>query len=311
MRKYVAQFIVLIIVLLGFWCLWANLQENLTKLNIPTGFGFLKEQAGFNIIFHLIDYNESSSYFRAFLVGLLNTLLVSVNGIILASLLGFLLGVFRLSKINILSCLSLVYIEIIRNIPLLLQIFFWYFVVLRNLPAPRDSYSLFDCIYLNNRGLYLPSFIDTPKLAGFNFQGGINLIPEFLALLIALSTYTAAFIAEIVRASIIAIPKGQFDAGFALGLSNKQLSRLIIIPQAIRVALPPLTNQYLNLTKNSSLAAAIAYPDLVSVFSGTVLNQTGQAIEIISITMGVYLFLSITISLLMIKFESKTSWGKT
>jgi general L-amino acid transport system permease protein len=297
----------------------------------------------------LIEYSEQSTYGRAFLVGLLNTLLVSALGIVLATVLGFVIGVARLSRNWLIARLATVYIETIRNLPLLLQIFFWYFAVIRTLPGPRESLSLWNSVYLNNRGLYVPAPVpgpefwwamivvlasaalawflrpretrpsrpvavggpaaallilafamlaswEIPALRGFNFAGGWVLIPELVALLVALTTYTAAFIAEIVRAGIESVPRGQVEAAEALGLSPRQTLTRIVIPQALRVIVPPLANQYLNLTKNSSLAAAIAYPDLVSVFAGTVLNQTGQAVEVIAITMAVYLAISLAIS---------------
>lgn len=340
-----------------------NTQMNLSRLGIASGFDFLSSPSGFGIIQSLIPYSESSSYGRVFWVALLNTLLVSVLGIFLATLIGFLIGIARLSKNWLVSRLALVYIEIFRNIPLLLQIFFWYFAVLRAMPAPRQSFSLGEAIFLNIRGLYLPApqfqpgfggvlvalavavalvvalrrwahqrqiatgqqfpvlsaalmlliglpllmFIlvgsplkwQIPQLQGFNFQGGWVIIPEMASLLLAISLYTAAFIAEIVRSGIQAVSHGQTEAAFSLGLNSSRTLRLIILPQALRVIIPPLTNQYLNLTKNSSLAAAIGYPDLVSAFAGTVLNQTGQAIECIAITMAVYLTISLLISLLM------------
>ncbi len=338
-----------------------NTLDNLERRGITSGFGFLSSTAGFGIIQSLIDYSEESSYGRAFLVGLFNTLLVSGLGILLATALGFLIGVARLSSNWLISRLAAVYIEVFRNIPLLLQLFFWYFAVLRTLPSPRASFALGDAVFLNIRGLYLPRLVpeaafwwipaalllaavgvlllarwarrrreqtgaafhtayvslglllglpllatavtgfpfawEYPVLKGFNFRGGLVLIPELVALLMALSVYTAAFIAEIVRAGILSVSHGQTEAAYALGLRPSQTLRLVVIPQAMRVIIPPLTNQYLNLTKNSSLAAAIAYPDLVSVFAGTVLNQTGQAIEVIAITMGVYLTISLLIAL--------------
>jgi len=368
-RGWFFQAVTLSIFLYIGWSLWDNLQTNLSSRGITTGFGFLDTESGFGIVSHLIEYSESSSYGRAFLVGLLNTLLVSFIGIILATLLGLIVGVARLSSNWLVSRMALAYVEIIRNIPLLLQIFFWYFVVLRSLPSPRQSINWWDAIFLNNRGVYIPSplpedgfslvgwifgaalllsivlfrwakkrqyqtgkifprwrvtmgmvvglpllfyFIqgaplgwELPALRGFNFQGGLVMIPEFMALLLALSIYTASYIAEIVRAGIQAVNRGQSEAALSLGLSYGQTLRLVVLPQAVRVIIPPLTNQYLNLLKNSSLAAAIAYPDLVSVFAGTVLNQTGQAVEVIGITMGVYLLISLSISLFMNWYNHK------
>lgn len=354
-------FLVAVIAFLGY--VLHNTLVNLEQRGISTGFAFLSSEAGFGIIQTLVDYSEASSFGRTFLVGLLNTLLVSGLGIVLATVLGFLIGVARLSSNWLIARLAAVYIEIFRNIPLLLQIFFWYFAVLRALPRPRDSYSLGEAVFLNLRGLYLPRPIlesgfgwvaivflvavlsilvlprwsrrrrettghappvgryaaavlillpalalvltgmplswELPELKGFNFKGGITVIPELTALLMALSIYTAAFIAEIVRAGILAISKGQTEAAAALGLSRGQVLRLVVIPQALRVIIPPLTSQYLNLLKNSSLATAIGYPDLVNVFAGTTLNQTGQAVEVIAMTMAVYLTVSLAISLFM------------
>ena len=340
-----------------------NTQANLRRLGIASGFNFLSSPAGFDILQSLIPYSATSSYGQVFWVALLNTLLVSVLGILLATLLGFIIGVARLSRNWLVSRLALVYIETFRNIPLLLQIFFWYFAVLRAVPTPGQSLSLGKAIFLNIRGLYVPApqfqpgfgwvlaalglaivlviilsrwsrrrqmetgqtfptlsaalalliglplltfwltgsplVWQVPELQGFNFRGGLVILPEMASLLLALSIYTAAFIAEIVRAGIQAVSHGQTEASFSLGLNRGLTLRLIILPQALRVIIPPLTNQYLNLTKNSSLAAAIGYPDLVSAFAGTVLNQTGQAIECIAITMAVYLTISLLISLLM------------
>ncbi len=340
-----------------------NTLENLHTRGITTGFDFLTQEAGFGIGFTLIDYDETHTYAKTFLVGLLNTCLVSLLGIFFATVLGFLLGIARLSTHFLLNRLALIYIEIFRNIPLLLQILFWYFAVLQALPSPRNSLQLGDSLFINVRGLSIISPIfdagsewfvivgsigliiafiyrsyakrqqtltgkqspitrvmlaiivipqvityflldhpiqwEKPQLTGFNFEGGITVIPELAALLLALSIYTAAFIAEIVRSGIQAVDSGQKEAASALGLSKSHQLRLIVIPQALRVIIPPLTSQYLNLTKNSSLAMAIGYPDLVSVFAGTTLNQTGQAIEIIAMTMAVYLTLSLITSMIM------------
>jgi general L-amino acid transport system permease protein len=340
-----------------------NAKANLEAQKIASGLGFLNHTAGFGINQTLIDYNETHTYSRVFWVGLLNTLLVSGLGIVFATILGFVIGIARLSPNWLVARLAGGYVELIRNLPLLFQILFWYLAVLSTLPGPRQSLSLFGQIFLSNRGIILPrpvpgdDFIyvagafalgviatmmlalwgrrrqartgrpfallwpsmallvglplaifflagspltlDQPRLQGFNFVGGLRLIPEFVALLIALVTYTAAFIAEIVRAGILAVPRGQTEAAAALGLRRGHILRLIVLPQALRVIIPPLTNQYLNLTKNSTLAVAIGYPDLVAVFAGTTLNQTGQAIEIIAITMAVYLVISLATSLIM------------
>src|ERR1700720_3941561 len=341
----------------------ANARANLQAQRITSGFGFLNQTAGFDVSQTLIRYSGSDTYIRVFLVGLLNTLLVSITGIFFAPVIGFLVALGRLSPNWLLSRISGGYVELIRNLPLLFQILFWYLAVLAALPNPRQSISLFGLFFLSNRGLVVPNPIanpglepfalaflvaivaalllrryarrqlfesgrlitirpyvlgvliglplvtalvfgapvtfEVPVLKGFNFSGGSRLIPEFVALTLALSTYTAAFIAEIVRAGILAVHKGQMEAGASLGLSRGLTLRLIVVPQALRVILPPLTNQYLNLTKNSSLAVAIGYPDLVSVFAGTTLSQTGQAIEIIAITMGVYLLISLVTSAMM------------
>ncbi|MGE8362683.1 amino acid ABC transporter permease [Pseudomonas sp.] len=362
-RAWLFQIIAVVAVVALGWYLFDNTQTNLEKRGIISGFAFLNNSAGFGIAQHLIDYTESNSYGRVFVIGLLNTLLVSVIGIVLATLLGFLLGVARLSPNWLISKLATVYIEIFRNIPPLLQIFFWYFAVMLSLPGPRQSLDVGDTFFLNSRGLYLPSPDPTdsfglffgavviaiigsvlfarwskqnfektgkkvpvtfgalpllvvlpglamlfsgspvhwsvPELTGFNFRGGWVLIPELLALTLALTIYTAAFIAENVRSGIMAVSHGQTEAARSLGLPAGKTLRLVIIPQALRVIIPPLTSQYLNLAKNSSLAAGIGYPDMVSLFAGTVLNQTGQAIEVIAITMSVYLAISISISMLM------------
>jgi general L-amino acid transport system permease protein len=341
----------------------ANARANLQSQRITSGFGFLSNTAGFDVNQTLISYSGSDPYTRVFLVGLLNTLLVAVIGIFFATIIGFLIALGRLSPNWLLSRIAGGYVELIRNLPLLFQILFWYLAVLGALPNPRQSVSLFGSFFLNNRGFVIPRPIadpgldpfalalliaivaalvlrsyarrqlfesgrlikiwpyvlglliglplltslvfgkpvsfEVPELKGFNFAGGSRVIPEFVALTLALSTYTGAFIAEIVRAGIQSVHRGQMEAGASLGLTRGSTLRLIVVPQALRVILPPLTNQYLNLTKNSSLAVAIGYPDLVSVFAGTTLSQTGQAIEIISITMGVYLLISLVTSAIM------------
>jgi len=341
----------------------ANARANLQAQRITSGFGFLNNTAGFDVSQNLIPYSGSDTYTRVFLVGLLNTLLVSIIGIFFATVIGFLVALGRLSPNWLLSRISGGYVELIRNLPVLFQILFWYLAVLSALPNPRQSISLFGSFFLSNRGLVVPKPIahgglepfalailvaivaslllqryarrqlfesgrlvkiwpyvvglliglplatallfgapvtfEMPELKGFNFSGGSRIIPEFVALTVALSTYTAAFIAEIVRAGIQSVHKGQMEAGSSLGLQRGSVLRLIVVPQAMRVILPPLTNQYLNLTKNSSLAVAIGYPDLFSVFAGTTLSQTGQAIEIIAITMGVYLLISLVTSAIM------------
>jgi general L-amino acid transport system permease protein len=343
--------------------IYSNAQANLQAQRIATGFGFLQNTAGFGISQTLVPYTESDSYLRVFIVGLMNTLLVSVIGIFLATVIGFIVGLGRLSPNWLVSRLAGGYVELVRNLPLLFQILFWYLAVLATLPSPRQSASILGLFFLNNRGVIVPRPVgeagfepfvfailvavlgwialaiysrrllyatgrrmkiwpyvtgmlvvlplssvlifgkpvtfEIPELRGFNFAGGSRLIPEFIALLVALSIYTAAFIGEIVRAGVLSVHKGQMEAGASLGLARGATLRLIVVPQAMRVILPPLTNQYLNLTKNSSLAVGIGYPDLVSVFAGTTLSQTGQAIEIIAITMGVYLLISLVTSAIM------------
>ncbi|MBB4285269.1 amino acid ABC transporter permease [Roseospira goensis] len=362
-RAVAFQVVALVLVLWVFWTIFQNTLTNMESRGITTGFGFLDNTAGFGILFSLIPYDETNTYGRTFVVGILNTLLVSGLGILFATIIGFILGVARLSPNWLIAKMALVYIEITRNVPLLLQIFFWYFAVLRTLPGPRQSLEFPFSAFLNNRGLYAPSpnlepafwavaitfglaiagavvlvrwakrrqdatgrrfpawsvslaavvglpllvfwlagsplTWDLPALQGFNFRGGVRLIPEFIALWLALTLYTAGFIGEIVRSGIQSVSKGQTEASQALGLRPGQTLRLIVIPQAMRVIIPPLTSQYLNLTKNSSLATAIGYPDLVSVFMGTTLNQTGQAVEIVAMTMAVYLTISLSISFLM------------
>lgn len=340
-----------------------NARANLETQHIASGFGFLWNTAGFDVSVNLIPYSNSDAYIRVFLVGLFNTILVSVVGIFFATILGFIVALGRLSLNWLMARVAGTYVEIVRNLPLLFQMLFWYLAVLAVLPAPRQSLSPFSGFFLNNRGMIVPTplaqpgldyfalavllaiigslalnryarrelyrrgrairvwpyvlalFVglpaltvlvfgaplsfDWPVLKGFNFVGGSRMVPEFVALTLSLTIYTAAFIAEIVRAGILAVHRGQMEAGLSLGLSRGRVLRLIVVPQALRVILPPLTNQYLNLTKNSSLAVAIGYPDLVSVFAGTTLSQTGQAIEIIAITMGVYLLLSLITSAIM------------
>jgi general L-amino acid transport system permease protein len=363
LRGIFYQIVLFVVVLWLGYEFVINARDNLRAAKIATGFGFLDNTAGFSINQTLIPYSEADSYGRVFVVGLLNTLLVAVIGIVLATILGFVIGIARLSSNWLIQRLAGAYVEAIRNLPLLFQILFWYLAVLGVLPGPRQSISILDDVFLNNRGLFIPrplygdgfglvaatfliacaasialrtwsrrrqdatgqqfpvfwtSFglivgstlialvatgfpisFEKPVLRGFNFVGGIRVIPEFVALLIALVTYTAAFIAEIVRAGLLAVPRGQLEAAYSIGLRPGPTLRLVVIPQAMRVIIPPLTSQYLNLTKNSSLAVGIGYPDLFAVFAGTTLNQTGQAIEIIAITMAVYLAISLFTSLLM------------
>ncbi|WGW01786.1 amino acid ABC transporter permease [Vibrio sp. YMD68] len=370
-RSVVFQIVAVLALFFFVYTIVNNALTNLDARGIATGFGFLEQEAGFGIGLTLIEYDETFSYGRTFFVGLLNTALVSVLGIILATVIGFTMGVARLSSNWLVSRFAAVYIEIFRNIPLLLQIFFWYFAVLQALPSARQSMSLGEAIFLNVRGLYFPAPIfeqgsniviaafiigiiatfainiwaknrqkltgqqtpmgriaagliigiplivyvlmgmpisaEYPELKGFNFKGGISIIPELAALMLALSIYTASFIAEIVRSGINAVSHGQTEAAMSLGIPRARTLKLVVIPQALRIIIPPLTSQYLNLTKNSSLAMAIGYPDLVSVFAGTTLNQTGQAIEVIAMTMGVYLTLSLLTSALMNIYNRKVA----
>ncbi|MFW6345255.1 MAG: amino acid ABC transporter permease [Halomonas sp.] len=370
-RALIFQLLLVAAVAAFLFFIIGNTLANLAERGITTGFGFLGNTAGFGIVQSLIDYSSQSTYGRTFLVGLLNTLLVSALGVLAATIIGFTVGIARLSPNWLIARLASGYIEIFRNIPLLLQIFFWYFAVLRALPSPRDSISLGEAAFLNVRGLFLPEPLfasgfgliplalavavvasialvvwnrrrheatgrrlpagwislalivglplavlvvtgvpvtwDVPELRGFNFRGGITVIPEFLALWLALSIYTASFIAEIVRSGIQAIPHGQTEAAQALSLPQGLVLRLVVVPQALRVIIPPLTSQYLNLIKNSSLATAIGYPDLVSVFAGTTLNQTGQAIEVIAMTMAVYLTISLLVSMFMNWFNARVA----
>ncbi len=389
-RSGLIQLVLAGLILWMVWSFYDNAQANLARLGVTSGFGFLDQHAGFSISQSLIPYDESMTYGRVFLIGLLNTLLVAVCGIVLATLLGFLMGVARLSENVVIRVLAAAYVEVTRNLPPLFQIMFWYLAALAILPGPRESWSFgfqppllwigggleqlglagaggwlltqaaelgAPGVFLSNRGLVLPRPVfeqgsgvvlwalllavvlslilarwarrrreatgqpfpvalavaglllilplltaafmgfpmqlEQPELRGFNFAGGVNIIPEFVALLLALSIYTAGYIAEIVRAGISSVPREQVEAARALGLRGPQLLRLVVIPQAMRVIVPPLTSQYVNIAKNSTLGVAIGYPDLVSLFAGTVLERTGLAIEIIVMIMAVYLTISL------------------
>ena len=373
LNKIIPQLVTLLVVVLIFGFFTFNAQINMDNRGIEFGFGFLKQESSFDVQFSLIDYDGSHSYARAYLVGLLNTLLVAFIGIIIATILGAIVGIARLSPNYLIERTAAVYVEFFRNVPLLLQIFFWYFAALRALPLPQDADSIFGVSYLTIKGLYTPSFVwenlniffysliaaiisiiviknyakklqenqgkqlpvfsisiglliilplltflfggvsldfEIPVIkqlstTGFIYEGGLSIPPELIALTLALSLYTATFIAECVRAGIQGISKGQKEAAASIGLTPNQILKLVIMPQALRIIIPPTTNQYLNLTKNSSLAAAIAYPDLVLVFAGTALMQTGRAIEIVSITMLTYLSISLAISLLMNWYNKK------
>jgi general L-amino acid transport system permease protein len=346
-----------------------NAVINMRARGIPMGFGFWNDVAGFDINLHLISYSNLSTYGQAFWVGLLNTLLIAVICIPLATLLGFVVGVARLSPNWLLSRFALVYTSVMRNTPLLLLLLFWYNAVLKSLPGPRQSISIGDVVFLNNRGLYLPMPVardsavwllgavltaialaiglrlwarrrqeqtgaqtptalvslalilglpavviaavgapftfDIARLSGFNLKGGLPVIPEMAALVFGLVTFTAAFIAEIVRAGVLAVPAGQSEAAGALGLHRALSMRFVVIPQAMRLITPPLTSQYLNIIKNSSLAVFIGYPDLVQIFAGTVLNQTQAAVQVMAITMGVYLVISLTVATALNAFNAR------
>jgi len=369
----IALQIALIVVIAGLaYGAILDLAQNLARAHVASGFGFWNNTAGFDISQTLISYSPSTSSFgRAFWVGLLNTLLVAAIGIVLATVLGFVVGIARLSRNWLVARLAGGYVELIRNVPLLLQLLFWYNAVLKSLPQLRGSVALPGGGILNNRGLFLPRpefgphfsaalialFVaiavaivlrdwarrrrertgrqirivlpvlilvcglplavlalagfplgfSVPHMGRFNVSGGVEILPEFAALVLALTVYTAAFIAEVVRAGVLAVPAGQTEAAQALGLRSAATLRLVVVPQAMRVIMPPLTSQYLNLIKNSSLAVTIGYPDLVQVFAGSVLNITGQAVEVIAITMAVYLAISLFTSLLMNLYARATA----
>jgi len=366
-KKILPQIVTLLAVVFVFGFFTFNAQVNMDNRGIEFGYGFLSQESSFDVQFSLIEYDGSHSYARAYLVGLLNTLLVAFIGIIFATIIGVIVGIARLSPNYLIERSAAFYVEFFRNIPLLLQIFFWYFAALRALPLPQDAEAIFGVFFLTIKGLFVPRFvwenldiffysliaaiisivvirnyarklqesegkqlpvfsisagllIILPLLAfliggvslsfempvleqiattSFKYTGGLGLPPELIALTLALALYTATFIAECVRAGIQGISKGQKEAAASIGLTPNQILKLVIMPQALRIIIPPTTNQYLNLTKNSSLAAAIAYPDLVLVFAGTALMQTGRAIEIVSITMLTYLSISLAISVLM------------
>ena len=372
-KDLIPQILTVLLLVLVVIYFTINAQNNMGNRGISFGFGFLSQESSFDITFSLIDYDGSHSYARAFLVGLLNTILVSSIGIFFATLLGVTVGIGRLSQNYLIAKAAEWYVEIFRNIPLILQIFFWYFAALRALPLTVDSINFYDISFLNVKGWYVPRFIWTnfsvflysiiaaiisiffvykyakkqrdnfgkqlptffislglllglplltfliggvslsfeiPELEQLSttvyvYKGGVSIIPELISLALALSMYTATFIAENVRAGILGVNKGQKEAAASIGLTKGQILKLVVMPQALRIIIPPTTNQYLNLTKNSSLAAAIAYPDIVLVFAGTALMQTGRAIEIISITMFTYLTLSLSISVFMNWYNKK------
>ena len=372
-KKIIPQIITLGVVVLVFGFFTYNAQMNMDNRGIEFGFGFLKQESSFDVQFSLIEYDGSHSYARAYLVGLLNTLLVAFIGIILSTIIGVIIGIARLSPNYLIERFAAFYVEFFRNIPLLLQIFFWYFAALRALPLPQDTEAFFGVIFLSIKGLFIPRFLwenldiflysiiaviisiflistyarklqenegkqlpvfiismslviilplltflfggvslnfSIPVLkqistTSFIYEGALGIPPELIALTLALGLYTATFIAECVRAGIQGISKGQKEAAASIGLTPNQILKLVVMPQALRIIIPPTTNQYLNLTKNSSLAAAIAYPDIVLVFAGTALMLTGRAIEIVSITMLTYLSISLSISVLMNWYNKK------
>jgi general L-amino acid transport system permease protein len=298
LRKVAYQAGAIVLALGLAWYLVSNTLGNLAARNIASGFGFLWREAGFEIGESLFSYSAADTYFRALGVGLANTFRVALVGIVLATVVGTVIGLFRLSENLLLKTLSGAYIEFIRNTPLLVQLFFWYALISEALPPPREAAVFFQHIYFSNRGIFFPLPGSVPVLEGFNFSGGGHLSPEFATLLLGLVIYTAAFIAEIVRAGVLSVPKGQVEAARALGLPSRPALRYVILPQALRLIVPPLTSQYLNLAKNSSLAVAIGYPDFVAVVN-TAINQTGQAIEGIALIMAVYLTISLSISAFM------------
>ena len=372
-KRLVPQFLTLLLVVLIFGFFTLNAQVNMDNRGIDFGFGFLKQEASFDIQFSLVEYDGLDPYWWAYVAALLNTLLVAVLGIIFCTIIGVIVGVARLSSNYLIRNTAAWYVEFFRNIPLLLQIFFWYYAALRALPLPQDAEPLLGVSYLTIKGFYIPAMIwenlniflysivlaiigiiivrayarklqenegkqlpvfyislgliiilpllsflvggvsldfEIPvikqlSITSFTYEGGVGLPPELIALTLALSLYTATFIAECVRAGIQGVGKGQKEAAASIGLNPNQILKLVVMPQALRIIIPPTTNQYLNLTKNSSLAAAIAYPDLVLVFAGTALMQTGKAIEIVSITMLTYLSLSLAIAALMNWYNKK------
>ena len=366
-RAFFFQVATLLLIFGLFYTIIGNLFDNIEARGIHTGYSFLKNRAGFDILpflgNYLQDYTPESSNLTVFYVGLINTLVVAFVGIIVTTFLGLFIGIARLSNNYLIAKLAGGYIELFRNVPVLLQIFFWYNIFINIFPHPKKSFSFFDMVFLNQRGLYLPKPIlengfllviiafvvgiiltvfmkryfnkkhdetgvhtrtlgystllilglpavfflllgsplhfDFAVLGKFNLKGGMQVVPEFIALTFALSVYTATYIAEAIRSGIEAVDKGQKEAAAAIGLTQTQSLKLIVLPQALRVAIPPTINQYLNLTKNSSLATAIGYPELMSAFGGTVLNQVGQAVEILGMAMLVYLVISLCISLLL------------
>lgn len=286
----VPQVLLVIIVFAAGYYFCSNAVVNLTSNHISSGFGFLDDPTGFDIIMHLIPYSPESTYLRLFIVGILNTVLLSVLSIIFSTIIGFIIGVARLSKNWLTAKAASIYVETFRNLPLLLQILFWYYIMLHYLPSKDNTWHIGEWLSLNIRGLII---------------FGVEIIPELIAMLLSLSFYSASYIAENIRAGILSVNRGQTEAALALGFNSWQILRLIIVPQALRVVVPPLTSQYLSIMKNSSLSAIIGYPDLVAVFAGTALNQTGQAVETIFMVMSVYLSISLIISYFMNLYNRK------
>ncbi len=371
LRGIVYQAVMLVVLVALVWTASSYAVSNMARLGIPLNFNFWNQISGFEINQTLRPYSALSTYGDAFWIGLYNTLLVAAFGVVFATVIGFVIAVLRLSPNWIVAKLATVYVELFRNIPLLLQLVFWYTVVLKSLPQPRQSVSVFGAVFLNTRGLVVPNPVfrdnasavgwallagialaiafsiyagrrqaasgqqlpvlwvslglvlglpilaylaagmpiglEMPVLRGFNFTGGRQIFPEFAALLLGLSIYTGAFISEIVRAGIMAVGRGQHEAASALGIRPNVTMRRVVIPQAMRVIVPPLTNQYLNLVKNSSLAVFIGYPDLVQVFAGTVLNQTGAAIQCMALTGAVYLAISLALSTAMNVYNKRVA----
>lgn len=368
-RKWLFQAALVGVIVAVSYFAMRNLQTNLAQRGLKLGFDFLSQEAGFGIAFSMIPYEASDTYLRVFLVGLTNTLLVTVLAIVLSTILGFAVGIARLSPSWALSKAAMVYVEIVRNLPQLLHILLWYNVALRNMPSPRQATSLWDAVFITNRGIYLPALqsdkpliwvmsvllaiissialfisisrradvvgrplnawlpslialillpvavmflsgssmsVSIPELKGFNFVGGWVLVPELSALVFAMAIYNGAFIGELVRAAIQSVSRGQREASAAIGMSWGKTLRYVIIPQALRVLLPPLGNQYLNILKGSSLAVAIGFPDLVSVFTGVTMNQTGRAVEIVLMTMVTYLLIGLIITLCLNMFNHMT-----
>jgi general L-amino acid transport system permease protein len=362
-RAVAYQVLVAGLIVLGGWYLVSNTIENMAARGLTAGFDFLDVSAGFGIGFTLIPYQEGDTYWRVFQVGMANTLLVAIVSCIIATVLGLFVGLARLSSNWLIRAIARVYVEVLRNTPLLLQIIAWFLGVFSVLPRPRDSFVWADMFVLNNRGFYMPAPVphegfgtlllvffvalagavglriwarrrqdrtgqpfpallvgaatvvglsvlahfalgrpvtwEIPVLQGFNYQGGLSVPPAFCALVIALSVYTSCFIGEIVRSGIQSVGRGQHEAASSLNLKPSWTMRLIILPQALRVIIPPLISQYLNVTKNSSLAIAIGFPDLVSVWMNTTLNQSGRAIPIVAMTMAFYCVVSLTVSLIL------------